>query len=507
MHHDYLVTSLYSKEIILSIVMINVTIGIVAGLYAVRRKDALSYMTSLFLYITFHYTYSVFSIFDYNAFFVWRKNTQQGAKIIGLLFIVFIIVELYRKYVIKKWRYVKSPVVALPVFLSIVWVLFTFVQWGLNLLTKHPISRIALQDTGSAIIMLLLVAGFCMALLENDAQSADFWIIVRRLYPIILIAMFLIAAYQIAFSRVFAAGLLPNGEVVLRACAFLFNPNVLGFWSSLTVFFISYAYHSGNMRAKFAIPSILIAGLCIFLSGSRSCFLICGFFLITSVIFIIISRKLSQLWQTILPTITLSGATLFFFSIIKMMEWITSHKITVIHSMSLLVDRFISIPFLILHYSGMVLQQYFPELGSFVTGLISVPQGYVITEKSAALLAKYPEAFNVYSNLAQRLTTSSGLADNGFIAIYEDCQWLGLLPWCFLWVSLIWLGLRAFYLKPDVNSGYAVTAVLGCAFSAFGMRLFQVFPFWILVALCLGPAFYLILSVLEENCAKTPEDS
>ena len=109
------------------VTLINVAIGLAVGIYVVKKKDAFSLLCGLFFYISFHYAYSVVPIFIYKPYFLeWRKEIQIGAKLTGLLFVLFILVELYRRYVIRQWRSCRSTVVAVPASLSIIWILCTF---------------------------------------------------------------------------------------------------------------------------------------------------------------------------------------------------------------------------------------------------------------------------------------------------------------------------------------------------------------------------------------------
>jgi hypothetical protein len=109
------------------VTLINAVIGLAVGIYVVKKKDALLLLGGLFIYISFHYAYSVIPIFIYRPYFlVWRGKVQLGAKLTGLLFVLFILVELYRRYVIRQWRGCRSTVVAVPASLSIIWILCTF---------------------------------------------------------------------------------------------------------------------------------------------------------------------------------------------------------------------------------------------------------------------------------------------------------------------------------------------------------------------------------------------
>lgn len=489
--HPYLL----DKKLVVA--SINIILGVAAGIYALKRKHARAYMLSLFFYITFHYTYSVFAIFDVRAAVLWRRSTQPGVKIVGLLFIIFILVELYRRYVFKHLRWTRPSITIAPIILSGIWLLFTFVQWALEIVAGHAVTRVMLQETVSSVLMLLLILGFCAAMKANPGDQDGFWKSALPSGTLISVVMFLVASYQIVFLKTFAAGILPNGERVQRACAFLYNPNVLGFWASLMLFFVSYGYHSGRVRLKDTLLLMLVLGMCILLSGSRSCAVITGVFLVLPTAFLVIEKKGAGFWKIITPAMVLSVESTLLLGVIKIMERLSAGSIAAIHNMSLLVDRFLSIPYLVFFYLGSVLQTHFPRLAGFLMGAVPGPQSY--TSEAVYDSSSFQNAANVYVNIDQRMGLSSGLADNGFLAVYETSKWFGLLPWCLLWVALGWFGLRAFYLKPDVHSSYAVSAIFGCAFAALGMRLFQVFPFWIMVALCLGPAIYWIFAVTEKD--------
>jgi len=486
----------------LSVAVINFTIALMAGLYALKKKDALAFLTGLYIYITFHYTYAALPIFFRDTFIVWRESTQPGAKLSGLIFIVFIIFEIYRRFVISNRRWMKQTALVLPVVLMLAWLLLTLAQWGLDMKAGQAISRVALQDTVSAILMLLLVMGFAVGLDVREAELVNFWHAARLFYPSILIVVTAVAFYQIIFAQDFASSPLPNGEMVLRACSFLFNPNVLGFWGALGIFFVSYGYHCGQFSLKFMLGAILLCGGSLFLSGSRSGLIIGVVLLMAPVIFLFIARKFERIGNSVLPAVFLSSVSLVVLVFIKVTDWITGRGIAALHDMSLIVDRFLSIPALVLNYAAKVVDRLFPGTGILFMDLIPEPKSHAMTNEYAQHIQRLPEAHDIYLNIEQRLTSSAGIADNGFIAIFEAGKWLGIIPWCLMWVAILWLGVRAFYRRPDVHSSYAVSAILGCIISAFAMRLFQVFPFWIMVALCLGPAIALILSTNSGHSVK-----
>jgi hypothetical protein len=61
-----------------------------------------------------------------------------------------------------------------------------------------------------------------------------------------------------------------------------------------------------------------------------------------------------------------------------------------------------------------------------------------------------------------------------------------LVFWIVLWAVLVILGFKSLRNLPGVNSAYALSLVIGCAFSAVCMRAFQVFPFWVMISLALS---------------------
>lgn len=406
---------------------------------------------------------------------------------IGFLFVLFVVIELYRRYVKKTLRYHEFSWNVVPGVVSIAWLFGTVMCWLIGIHAGYPPSRIAIQDTISASIMIILIFGVALSFKDHATPKETSWISIAKLSVPVLLSMTAIGLYQIVFAQTFAGVSLENGEYVRRACSFLFNPNVFGFWASLVIFFFSYAYHSRVYSNRFSVIMMIIAGLCIFMSGSRSSVLICLFFLSLSGVATYFSKNRRSRLNALAPMGSMAAATVVLFAVVKMADTAVGQSVSGIRNLSLLVDRFLSIPALLCQYGGGKISSSFPKLGSLIENFVSMPTSHQIID-----LEKFqkstPHAANVLQNIEYRLNPFIATADNGFIAVFEAGGWFGLVPWVLMWAALIWFGSGVYINKRDVNSGYALTAILGFAFSAFFMRAFQVFPFWVMVALCLGPA-------------------
>jgi len=466
---------------------INFVIALILAIYIWKGKGPLSVLHGLALYITFHYAYSAIPFFIGNPY-LWRTETQIGAKIIGFLFILLSVIELYRRYAIKTIRRYKLSWNITLGGISLAWLFGTLLFWLIGFYAQNSPSRVMIQDTLSVSIMIMLIFGIAFSLKENSITEENSWEKIAKLSFPVLVSMAAVGFYQILFAQTAAGVSLENGEYVRRASSFLFNPNVLGFWASLVVFFFSYACHSSLYTNRFSISMMIIAGFCIFLSGSRSSALICLFLLCLSGATTIFSRNRRSRLNAFAPMVGMVAATVVLFSTIRIVDSAFGHAVSWLRSCSLLVDRFLAIPGLLGLYIGNKIGSSYPRLGSIIRDLVPMPVSHQIVDLEKFQMTD-PNSANILLNIEHRIDFNSEMADNGFIAIFEAGGWQGLLPWVLFWVLLLGFGFRMYYRRRDVNSGYALTVILGCAFSALFMRLFQVFPFWVMVALCLGPTF------------------
>jgi hypothetical protein len=71
--------------------------------------------------------------------------------------------------------------------------------------------------------------------------------------------------------------------------------------------------------------------------------------------------------------------------------------------------------------------------------------------------------------------------------------------WIFIWIYLIYIGIKVLRISPGIRSVYTLSILLGCTFSAIFLRAFQVFPFWVMIAMALGLSLSWFQIVLAGN--------
>jgi len=94
---------------------------------------------------------------------------------------------------------------------------------------------------------------------------------------------------------------------------------------------------------------------------------------------------------------------------------------------------------------------------------------------------------------------SADIVDNGYLAMLHNTGWTGLMIWIFIWIYLIYIGIKVLRISPGIRSAYTLAILLGCAFSAIFLRAFQVFPFWVMIAMALGLSLSWFQIVLAGN--------
>jgi hypothetical protein len=454
--------------------MINSSIALFLGIYAIRSKNAFLLFLCLFLYITFHYSYAALPIFSFHfsisEYILLHQNTQAGVKLTGFGFLIFILgllVWRYRQHIFTGVHYGAEKWLR---WLFILWGLMVFTHWVIDAAGRDYPSIIAVQDIVSAFLLGIFAWSFGAALkIKKDitvvTQENICWLLL-----ILLSLMVAIGVWEILSSRIFFLILLDSGEYVRRAKSLLFNPNVLGFWCSFVAIFSAYTYHSQDWPSKLYGYTLVLAGFGILLSGSRSGLTICFLFLGTAALLIFRIRKRITTIKSFRPLMIFTAGMGTISLVIKVFDNISRHAIEGLHAVALLVDRFIVFPQELLHYILLKLYNYnlFPS-----SWLAKISEKMAISKATAILIDG-------------RINPDTKIVDNGYLAMMHDGGWAALVFWIVLWAVLVLLGFKSLRNLPGVNSAYALSLVIGCAFSAVCMRAFQVFPFWVMISLALS---------------------
>jgi hypothetical protein len=464
----------FLSNLLMTATIINLSIALLLGAYSFRSKDVTRILISSFLYISFHYSYAALPIFSFHfsisEYISLHQNTQAGVKLTGFGFLIFtlcLLVWRYRQHIFSGVHYGAEKWLR---WLFMLWGLMVFTHWVIDAAGSDYPSKIAVQDIVSAFLLGIFAWSFGAALKIQKDITVVTQENICRLLLIVLSLMVAIGAWEILSFRIFFLVLLDSGEYVRRAKSLLFNPNVLGFWCSFVAIFSAYTYHSQDWPSKLSGYTLVLAGFGIILSGSRSGLTICFLFLGTAALLLFRIRKQITTIKSFRPLIIFAAGMGTISLVIKVLDNISWHAIERLHAMALLVDRFIVFPQELLYYILLKLCNF---------NLFSSSWLPKISEKMAL-----PKATAIL--IDGRINPSTKIVDNGYWAMMHDGGWAALVLWIVLWAMLVILGFKSLRKLPGVNSAYALSLVIGCAFSAGCMRAFQIFPFWIMISLALS---------------------
>ena len=455
---------MFSEHFNISATVINISIAIFLAIYAIRKKSASSIFLSLFLYITFHYTYSVLFIFspffDPSEYGDLHYQTFNGVKAVGFGFLFFILAMLfirYRKHIFYRNDYMAEKYLK-TIFL--LWLAMVFSNWTVEWIKGAFPTKIVLQDFFSCFLMVILTWSFKVALYDQKDHYNSFQKNVGRVLLAVLILMVAVGTCELLLLRTWSLVDIDSQEYVRRANSLLFNPNVLGFWCAFVAIFASFIFHFKMCSKKISALMLVLAGYGILLSGSRSGLIICLLLLgLASILLFAIKKRNSETAAFTPLLIFVAGMGIISF-ILKGLDKITNSTLKGLRAMALLVERFIDIPKQI--------------------------AGYVITSLTGVDIFQNNSGLEYSFNIEARLTTTANLPDNGYLAMLKEDGWPAMITWIILWILLAVIGIQALRKAPGIRSAYSLSLVVGCALSAMFVRAFQVFPFWVIISLCLS---------------------
>jgi len=466
--------------------LINTTFAAILLIYSIKGRNIYYQLSGLFLYISVHFSYSVLLGLTFAPHFGWyhRPTTppQTGVKLIGLTFVFQIIVLLtwrYRKQISQSFSNIYEKWIW-GAFISWIVVVLIFWLWNIITFNQYP-GRVELQDTVSAGLMILLAIEFTTVIqLKNNETHFNLKSFNYILISVV-IAVAAIGSYEVLALQGWSGNLIQFGKNegvrIHRASSLLFNPNLLAFWCAFVATYAAYLYHS--KRSELISSSILFfSGLCVYLSASRSGIILCLLMLGIALLFMIIFSpdKQQSVGRPFHPILLfLSGITVPLF-LIDILDSFTKQIHTGLHTATFIKYRFLAIPQTIYSYLRPKRRpQSSPdEMMTFAHSQLQVVKG----------------RFN---------EVNGAPPDNGYIALLQDGGLFSLVPWLFIWVFLLLIGIRAIRKTPDVNNIYSLTLLIGCAISAFFLRSFQVFPCWIVLAIAIGLSLSCFLNTLNRE--------
>jgi hypothetical protein len=311
-----------------------------------------------------------------------------------------------------------------------------------------------------AFLLLLLLGYLCsIGHCATFLMKSNFLIYVGLL---ILLAMDGVAIYEVISHRSWAFTIQTSGEMVYRASATLFNPNLFAFWSSLVYMGCAYAAHDYPDYRKFTFFGMVLAAIAIYFSGSRSA----GYLLLLMLLLAwhLIGRRRRR-WQ---PLIIYPLTMAMVYVMAKLLMPSILPKDGGWSEILLLGERFALASGYMINYS------------------LTLFTGVEVSHLPSEIKESIDGRFN------------GGLPDAGWFVLFEDAGWLGVISMLFIFVKLF---PPKFWLKNRSPAGvYGLAIFCFCFASGFTMR-FQIFPVWVFIGVVLVQSLALRAREQESNPA------
>ena len=469
--------------------IINGILVVILLVYVLCKKSIFSLLFSLYLYITLHYSYSALAIFSYKKFYVLRASTQLGAKLLGIIFIFIILGILYKRHGRQFFNSFNSGMNKWVGLSFLLWTLSALIFWIVKVNNGQYPNAMSIQNIFSTILLLILSLSFGVVIpLQINLLHED---LNKYCWIIFILTLFIvsIAAYEFLTLQTWG-GLfkLESNKLVYRASSILFNPNLLGFWCAFTIVFAGLVFHLKLISKKLPVSIIVLSGLALFLSGSRSGLIFCLFCLGFGAI-LLLNRKTLTLIEIFSPLMLFLGTIITTVFFIKALSSQVALNPNWLNALILLTDRFVYMPLEIISYAVLKLSNHI--------GFLHNSNAFI-----SSLIGEFGESLSKTTLISIQGRFSSELVDNGYLVMISDVGWLGLTIWIFFWIVFLYNGIKTLRISPGTKSAYSLTMVLGCALTAVFARSFQVFPFWILIAITLSLVLSWYNLVFEKDRSK-----
>lgn len=450
--------------------MANVLIVILLLFILTRRKDVTTILMVLFVYGTLHFGFAAIALATNESASLLIALHREGGGVLAklstllLLGVSFVLMSMnaYNAFLLSQ-RNVKKIVLYILLAMTII-----FFGYILNI---RQDDWLQFKNVISIEAMLaLLLIGFIAA---SGAHAID----VAKVYSwslgglLILGGTVCIATYEVFDHQSWAGTLESSGTMVYRASSILFNPNLFGFWASLVYLGCGYGMYAYKEHRKMMLWGMVLAATAIYLSGSRSAgYLLLGILFIASLL-----MKQRLRW---VPLIVLPLAMLTIYAVAAWLVPPFIARNNGWHEIALLGERFVAAPLYLANYV-LSLANAPIHIGAGGVG-VGVPPEVTIAIEGRFL--------------------GEG-RDAGWLVLYQDAGWLGMIA--MLWISFmlfLW-GVRSYWVQHSAASVYALMILLYCLLTGFVMR-FQIFPVWLFVGVALTPCLVFWSKVVKSNSVR-----
>lgn len=450
-------------------------------------------MMACFVYISLHYAYAELSNISLNDFYTYHvllhSKTLMGAKLIGVLFFLFIFIIFTGRFknclklamgsIVNKW---------MGAFV-LIWLVIILGTISKKLIYNIGLTNLVIQDGISSILMFVLIFGFSAAIRYSKTASSYNMEKYGKFIFILLTVAVITSLYQILSIRHYAGTTNMEGEIIPRASSLLFNPNLFGIWCAFLIIMGAYIYHAKILSRPLSISMLMMASLGILLSGSRSALIICLSILSLSLIIIILmpilfkKEKILSPVENLMPLFIVLGTVDIAGLIAKYLSYLTGNINKGLYGIMLLAERLIVAPLELFAYTYNMLHG-----GSEVSKSLSV--------NYRNLYLTYDTATSIHGRLN---FSGTGRPDNGYWIMYNDFGSLALIFWMFIWLAFIIIGVLSLHKNQSINSAYSLSAIVGCCVSGLFVSSFQTFPFWVLISLACSICLVWFSRVLEKE--------
>lgn len=308
----------------------------------------------------------------------------------------------------------------------------------------------------------VVILVYMLILLYLATQSVKIWRVPPNaliLIIILLLAMVVFSFYEIYTLSTWAVFNDSLGRTVYRPSAMLFNPNLYALWCALIALTCACLFHSREKMQRLMLGTLALSMVGIYLSGSRS-FAIALLMLLAGAALMIKNQSALRKWT---PTLMMPMVFALMWTIAEVMINLSREHSAGWSAIALLGERFALAPIYILNYSVDIIQNSTGWFQSFEVALIPI---------------------EVADSIEGRFGT--GLRDAGWLVVYDDTGWLGIIGMLSLWAWLGAHGVLAYYRNRDVTSVYAIAAFALSVATGVVMR-FQVFPTSLFVLFMVAP--------------------
>lgn len=418
----------------------------------VFRKNISWVFAAVFAYGSLYFAHSAYLLVtgaplnEISATHTAGLGSGMLAKIATILFLVIVYASLVCR--VKKIAVLDRQVVSL--FLTGI----VCVAFG-GVVNFRAGDGLQLQNLVGVVAMLILILlGYLGGRCEISLWQPKREFIVAL--NIVLAISAVIAFCEIFSERAWSGTVYSTGIRVDRASSIFFNPNLYAFWVALVYLGYSYLIQIGVGCREHILAGMLLSATGLYLSGGRSAALLLFCVLVMCGVFV---REGNLKWRWApLGIFGVFFALIYLISNAIIISGIDSHYGW--QSLSVLGERVASTPVDILRYtlSKMPMGVSGGWIGEASPQIVESIEGRLIVAKS----------------------------DSGFVSLYVDAGWFGLVAILGLWFVLFRWSIQAYLTERNAFGIYSLGVLFYCVFSGLSMR-FQVFPVWLLIGISLVP--------------------